>query len=81
MIERPLNVILVVMEREVPVLEPDNLYPGTVNTRWVKPRIVHTDQPLRGEFRSVDYLREPLVGSKSISDDAQAVEINWSTRN
>ncbi|ELZ68867.1 hypothetical protein C457_10666 [Haloferax prahovense DSM 18310] len=79
MIERPLNVILVVMEREVAVLEPDNLYSSILNTRGVKPRIVHTDQPLRGEFRSVDYLREPLVGSKSISNDVQAVEINWGT--
>ncbi|ELZ86933.1 hypothetical protein C454_00245 [Haloferax gibbonsii ATCC 33959] len=79
MIECSLLVIFVVVEREVTVLEPDNLYSSILNTRWVEPCIVHADQPLRGEFRSVDYLIEPLVGSKSVSDDVQAVKINWGT--
>ncbi|MDB2272456.1 hypothetical protein PM032_15770 [Halorubrum ezzemoulense] len=81
MIERPRVVCFVIMEREIPGFEPDDLQTSASNAVRVELPIVLTDQSFGREARLVTDLAEPIVRRETLADDRQPVEIDRPARN
>ena len=69
MIERPRLMTFVIVKREIPGFEPDNLQTGTPNPLRVEVPLVLTDQSVGREARLVIDFGEPIVCRETLSND------------
>ncbi len=72
-------VFLVVMEREIPVFEPDHLQTSGADSVWVEPLVIHAHQTFGSERWLLIYSNKTVVGCESLLDDIKVVKINRCT--
>jgi hypothetical protein len=79
MVERSLVVCFVVVEREVPVFEPDDFQTSSLDVFGVEPGVVQTHQTVGSELGLRLDSGETVVGSQALSDGIESVEVDWRT--
>jgi len=78
-VELTVVVLLVVVEREIPVFEPHHCKTSELNAFGIETPIIYTHQTIWSEFRVFIYSGEPFVSCKSIVNNVESVEINRPT--